>query len=383
MPTSARSFEETWKNLEAAHAWRITESSVDNKPIAKSRLSYAWQDYDNRRAVEFRQRFKLDELIAGAPSDWEAILRLRNWASTHIRPGNPSVGSADPFHILAAVEAGGTFWCTYYAYLFVAACGAVGFSARHLGVDAERDQNGVGTHHGIADVWVNTYRKWVAMDAMYDSHYELNGIPLSAEETGQRWRTHRGEGIEPRIGPRRLLAPFARNPVPGDHESRAYYWHYIDMEGDVFHRRQAAWPNPVVFLVDDERSNRTWYQGQSPNTFPHGRYADGSFVTTRRVEDAYPDLNCTKIELGATMLPYVAQATFWTCCAPNFSHYTVTLDEQQTVRLESPTLSWRLHGGTNSLAVQCVNLAGHAGPRTRVEVHVEPDATRKPTAVTG
>jgi hypothetical protein len=374
--SKSRQFEKTWAKLEADHGWAITEGVIDNRSIAASRLVYAWQDYDNRRATEFRQRHGLEQLVAGAANDWDAILRLRQWAFTRIKSGTPSVPSTDPFHIMAASQAGGTFWCTYYAYLFVAACGAMGFCARHLGVDAERDKTGQGTHHGVADVWVNTFRKWAAVDPMYDSHYELNGVPLNAEEVGQRWRAHKGAGIEARVGPERQLVARARPAVPGDHESRAYYWCYIDAESDVFHRRASLWPNPVVFLIDDERESRTWYQGQPPDAAPHGRYANGSFIQTRRSEDAYPDLNCTRIDLEPAGLPGSCNATFYSHCAPNFSHYTVRAGGRE-FRTESANFAWRLHPGGNTLEVHAVNLAGHAGPPSKVEIHVEPDSRRK------
>jgi len=371
-----RQFEKTWASLEADHAWTITESAIENRPIATSKLTYAWQDYDNRRAVEFRQRNGLEQIVAGAASDWEALLRLRQWVFTRIKSGNPSLPSADPFHIVAGAEAGGTFYCTYYAYLFVAACGALGYSARHLGIDNERDKDGVGTHHGIADVWLNSLRKWAVVDPMCDVHYELNGVPLNAEEIGQRWRSHKGEGIEARVGPERRLVPRARRADPAYHESKGYYWCYIDTESDVFHRRGSLWPNPVVFLVDDERASRTWFQGQPPKTEPHARYANGTFVQTRRVEDAYPELNCTKIDLEPAGLAGSCNALFYSHCAPNFSHYAVRVGGRE-LRTEGANFTWRLCPGSNSLEVQAVNLAGQAGPVSRIEVHVEPDAGRK------
>lgn len=79
-----RVFEETWRALEKNLAWKVTELEVHNPEIGLAKLPYAWQDYDNRRAAEFRERHRLAEVVAGAADDWEAILRLRHWTFTHV-----------------------------------------------------------------------------------------------------------------------------------------------------------------------------------------------------------------------------------------------------------------------------------------------------------
>ena len=76
-----------------------------------------------------------------------------------------------------------SYYCTHFAYAFVAAASSMGYPARHLGIDCEHSSDEGSTHHGVADVWVNCLRKWVALDPNYDAHLELDGVPLNAEET--------------------------------------------------------------------------------------------------------------------------------------------------------------------------------------------------------
>jgi hypothetical protein len=372
-----RAFEAVWNELERRHAWKISELEVDNKPVAVSRFPFVWQDYDNRRAVAFREKHRLAEVIAGASNDWEAILRLRHWTYTHMRDGTPSFVPPNPAALVDASLSGATFWCTFFAYAFVAACGSMGIPARHLGIDCEHTADEGSTHHGISDVWSNHLRKWVAVDAHHDSHHEVDGVPLNAEEVGQHWRSHRGVGMKSLIGPTSREVPRARACVPSKHESCGYFWHYIDCEVDLLHQRNQPWPNPVILLVDEERKRQTWYQGPKGKSYKHGRYSDGSFLTTEKFGDAYPDLNCARLSLLEPTKPYSCRVQFGGG-VPNFQHYVAIIDGESEVRIDGVEYPWRLHPGVNAIEVRAVNTAGVRGPASRIRIRIEDDPKRKP-----
>jgi len=374
-----RPYEDVWAENEKRHAWKIAIAEWHNPPVKEAKLPYAWQDYDNRHAAAFREKYRLQELIAGSADDWEAVLRLRHWAFTHVRDGNPSFPAEAPEDIVSSSLAGATYYCTYFAYAFVAAANAVGFSARHLGIDCEHERGEASSHHGVADVWVNSLRKWVAVDPNYDYHYELNGVPLNAEEIGNLWRSRKGDGMSVFIGPERREVPRGRQSRVDKHESCGYYWCYIDSENDTFHRRRQNWPNPVVFLVDEERKRRKWYQGDKENSQEHGRYTNGSFITTERYADAYPDLNCVNLTLlPPTKIPYGCRVQFGNGCTPNFSHVLLREDGGAPFRVDGLEYPWRLHPGANSLEARLVNHAGLQGPPSRVVVRVDEDRSRQP-----
>lgn len=375
-----RNFEALWTELEKRMAWRIQEEEVHNPDIAIANVPYAWQDYDNRHAAAFREKHRLAELVAGAADDWEAILRLRNWAFRQIRHGTPSwpANASDPCTFIEAGQAGATFYCTYLAYTFVAAASALGYPARHLGIDRKRTPEELGTHHGVADVWVNKFRKWVHLDPDHDHHYELDGIPTSAWETGEAWRLGRADEVKTFVGVENRQVKRSRAGVRELPEAAHLYWHYIDAHNDVFNRTGRGWPDPVIFLVDEERKKDTWYQGQPPETYPHGRYKNGTFLTTERIADAYPDLNCTKLVLEtAGMVSTIANVHFARTCVPNFSHHVAEVDGGPPVRIDGVYFPWRLHAGSNSIEIRAVNLAGHEGPPSRVRVQVTEDRSRK------
>jgi hypothetical protein len=374
--SAARTFEAVWAELERRHAWRITEDGVDSRKAAVAKLPYAWQDFDNRRAAAFRERHRLDEVVAGAATDWEAIQRLRHWAFTTVRLGTPSFDVSEMPAMIDATLAGATFWCTFYAYAFVLAATAMGYSARHLGIDGDHTIDEPSTHHGVADVWVDSMRKWVAVDPNYDAHYELDGVPLNAEELGRRWADHRGAGIRAYIGPQRREVPRANGETkPGVHESCGYFWHYIDCDNDPFRRRFHA--NPVIFPVDEARRSRVWYQCPAGKGIKHSRFADGTFLITERIADAYPDLNCVELELQKPgKMPYYCPIRLWTSASPNFSHHVIRLDGGAPIRFDGIEYPWRLAPGRCSIDVRVVTTAGHEGPPAKVVLRIAEDPAR-------
>ncbi len=373
-----RVFDEAWRTLERLHGWQIVEKAIHNPEIGLSHLPFAWQDLDNQRAATFREKHRLGELVADADDDWEALLRLRHWTFNQVPRGAPSFSTDDPVAIVDSSHAGATYYCTHLAYTFVAAASSLGYSARHVAVDCEHAAAERSTHHGIADVWVNRFRKWVAVDTTFDAHYELDGLPLNAEELGKRWQTHRGEGIRTFFGPQYREVERARFGKPDVSESCYYFWHYLDTLNDVFHRRNTRWPRPVVLLLDEARKNQTWYMGAPPRTHKHVRYENGTFLMTERFADAYPDLNCTHLIIEKEGdLPHFCRVRFGSTCVPNFSHHQACVDGGPPLRIDGVEYPWQLHPGKCSIEVRAVNRAGVEGPPSRVEVEVQENASGK------
>lgn len=69
--------------------------------------------------------------------------------------------------------------CVHYTIVFVAACEALGLSARCV-VFAEDLNSGIG--HFVAEVWVPELDKWVLVDPNLDAVFLRGGMPLSARE---------------------------------------------------------------------------------------------------------------------------------------------------------------------------------------------------------
>ncbi|MCX7804444.1 MAG: transglutaminase-like domain-containing protein [Planctomycetota bacterium] len=381
-----RPFEEAWRELERRHAWKIRVVECLNPKPAVSRFAFVWSDYDNRHAAAFRERHRLHDVVAGARDDWEALLRLRHWTFVNMINDTDAClhaygpfYSMDPAALVAASHSGGTFWCTYFSTVFIAAATSMGLPARKVAIDCEHTAAEKSTQHGVADVWVNTFRKWVHMDPNYDHHYELDGVPLSTEETGRLWQEKRGSGLDPRVGPERRPVPRARRGKAGEPEACACFWHLIECRNDVFCRDGRGSKSPAVMLVDDARKRQRWYEGSPPDTSEKKRYSSGTLMITEDPADAYPDLDAAYLEIFPPhKMPYYCRVRLTTPLSPYFSHYEISEDGGPPMRFEGMEYPWRLHPGHCSLEVRTVSVAGWRGAPYRMRLEIAEDRAAVP-----
>ena len=132
-------------------------------------------------------------VIADCPTQWHALLALRQWVHQQIPNKYPAIKSRwDAQHILQAVwnDPSLGFICDAYAATYVSACISVGLNARmiHLG---DENYNG----HYATEVWSDEHGKWIFMDPLYDVHFSLQQTPLSTIELHRLWKSGRLEEI--------------------------------------------------------------------------------------------------------------------------------------------------------------------------------------------
>jgi hypothetical protein len=384
--SATRPFDGVWQELERRHAWRIQVVENDNPAPAVSLLPFCWSDYDNRQAAAFRERFRLPEVVAGARDDWEALLRLRHWTFVNMvndteasLPFVQPLSALDPCALVIASQAGGTFWCSYFSMVLVAAATSMGLATRKLSIDCEHTSDEAGCHHGVVDAWVNRFRKWVMLDPNYDHHYELDGVPLNTEEICRRWQTHRGAGIQAVMGPNCRPIARGRRGKPGEPEACACFWHAIECRNDIFRRDGRGSLYSAVLPVDEARKRQRWYQGKPPKTFEKPQYSDGSWFVTEETAAAYPDLDAAWMTLRTPhKMPYYCRVAFATPCAPFFSHYEVRVDGGQPERVDGLEFPWRLHPGACTIEARTVGVAGWRGAPYRLTVEIADAAGESP-----
>ena len=128
--------------------------------------------------------------------EFKRMLLLRNWIRSVIPindPGpHPGDGSCES--ILDNALKGSGYHCGHYMVVQNAIMNAYGYVTRCLGA-GPGGQDGVQNHHGINEVWLNTYQKWFLCDAKYNSHFEKNGVPLSALEVRDEYLKNKAEDI--------------------------------------------------------------------------------------------------------------------------------------------------------------------------------------------
>lgn len=163
-------------------------------------IMFKYESSDISEMVELREKYSLDEIIAGKRSDLDKFIALRNWVQTRWeKHGYDQIEEkSDSLKILEAAAKGKLLQCWYYATVLVQCATSLGFKARRLGIGiyptVVRPGN---TGHIIAEIWSDELGKWVVMDADMNCHYEsLDGVPLGALEIHDIWVSQRLQTIK-------------------------------------------------------------------------------------------------------------------------------------------------------------------------------------------
>ncbi|MFH1966082.1 MAG: transglutaminase-like domain-containing protein, partial [Acidobacteriota bacterium] len=163
-------------------AGRFTVVQTENPVYMPNQLFRGFENYYSPRIKQLKERYDLDKVVEGETDEWQRMLLLRHWirSNIEIENVNPTETRGDPFGILDSAMAGGKFHCTHFSRVLHAVLNSFGYVTRRLGCGPGLIDDG--GHHGVNEVWVNKFSKWVIIDAKYDSHFEKDGLPLSALE---------------------------------------------------------------------------------------------------------------------------------------------------------------------------------------------------------
>lgn len=361
---------------------------VDVPALNRSHYDWAFQDTDNTELIKFREKFHLDKIIEGATSEWHAFLLIRNWVYMQNSRGGGNgpggVPAADTEAIVLACNAGASFFCTYFARLMRAVTLALGYGSRLVSVGTDFDRWNKNTGHGVCEVWSNEFKKWIVIDAHYDTHFEIRGVPLNTYEVHRAAVEGRQEEVDYGKGPDgQLVDPYenGRKWPEGGSQLDTYFWKNYHLKNTPF-QTNGSWDFTKYILLEDEsHKNKTWNQG--PNK-KHIAYKN-KFVPETNLGEVYFDLNCIYLEPkvldeeGANRgIAAFDVGTF----TPNLSHLEIQLDNK-TWQPQSvwTRVQWPLHKGDNTFAVRAVNKMGHKGPVSRLIAngveYVYPNANNK------
>jgi len=347
--------------LSAEEGGRFVVAPVDNPRYCGNEMFRAFENYYSPRIGQLRARYGLDAVVAGETDEWKRILLLRHWIKSKIAVDNdhPTPVRDDAFAILDAALQGGRFHCAHFSIVQHAVLNSFGYVTRRLGCGPGLKDDG--GHHGVNEVWVNRFSKWVLVDAKYDSHFEKNGVPLSALEIRDEvWRDG-ARSVICVVGPDRR--PMTPDPETGRLETRPGTYGWCSWETDT-NRFTAfpARPTSTLVMLDDEifRKN-TWYRDGRP----HWAYDTPYLIKTTRRDwiEWTPNVITSKVTLEGSR----ARVSLGSC-TPNFRSFQ-RMDEDGTWRdcdeeVEIP-LDDRAH---RRLTFRTINLFGVTGPEHRVEI---------------
>ena len=345
----------------AGESGRLVMQPVENPRYHGNELFRAFENFYSPRISRLRNRYGLDAVVAGESDEWKRILLLRHWIKSNIAIDNenPTQTRGDTFAILDAALKDGKFHCTHFSIVQHAVLNSFGYVTRRLGCGPGLKNDG--GHHGVNEVWVNKFGKWVLIDAKYDAHFEKKGVPLSALEIRDEvWRDGDGSVIRV-VGPGR--SPMKPDPETGKWETRpdTYRWCSWETDTNRFTTFPARPTSTLVVLDDEIFRNNTWYRDGKP----HWAYGTPYFIKTARRDwiEWTPNVISSKVTTtdGRALVSLGS-------CTPNFRSFQM-LDEAGTWRDcdEQVELSLKTGGG-NRFKFRTINLFGVTGTEHRVEI---------------
>lgn len=117
-------------------------------------ISFVWEDPNNHKVIQLREKFKLTEIISNGRNEFEKQLLLKEWVNDTLPRGTPQKNYAkeSAFEIILDARKGRPMYCTQYAFAFLQCGTALGWYTRKLGVDTDHDFGGEEMHHGVIDI---------------------------------------------------------------------------------------------------------------------------------------------------------------------------------------------------------------------------------------
>ena len=340
--------------------------NVHNEKIKRSRFPFSYQPVDEPRLHLLRKKYRLDNVVANARTEFEAITLLRNWARSQFKRSDfqPLMKNFDALHVLdrnyrntknEPWKPGMHRPCHFFPLLYSQILLSMGYQARLVRISHVHEGGYDG--HGMTEVWSNQFKKWITMDADLNLHYERDGIPLNMLEI----HNERYLKTPSRIT---ILRGFQKS---GDMEYEKEikidkmipyhsYIQVLDMRND--------WMTNHYFSGHPKRSDRStlfWIDRELPSVFDFKQKTDN-------INDFYWTLNQTEIWVKSHDPSKNNIHLAFKTITPNFSHYEITVDDSQQITSTSSFFNWNLHPGNNNILVRSINKFGIKGIPSTVEI---------------
>jgi hypothetical protein len=330
-----------------------------------SRFPFTTFEYDDPLLQTLRREYPLEKVVSGAPDEWTAQLRLKDWVFRQLPGGNPRHSPKNALEVLKLAAQGERFYCTQYAITYHDCAQAVGWQTRKISVDRKHGPVGMqSSHHGVAEVWSNQFCKWVVIDPQSNLHFEKKGIPLSAWEIRAEWLKNKGADVDHVVGAPPNTAK--KNPamvwrVPDDDEIATYFWVAIEDHADLSKGSRRIFPQ------DGWNEGEVWYQNndQTKGGQLHQGYIKNLFMPTDRIEDAYWTVGIIEVKLTGVASGAIRMSLDSYC--PNRTAYELSRDGRnwEDVKNEG-SLEWKLAPGWNMLRLRTASRGGVRGPETAI-----------------
>ena len=334
--------------------------AVKNPEYRRNEFFPAYDSYYSPRVWKLRSKYNLDSVVAGETDEWNRIRLLRNWVHSifNFEGRTPPPVRLETFAILDASLKGAAFHCTHTSIVLPAVLNSYGYISRRLGCGYGLKNKG--DFHGVNEVWVNKFSKWVLVDAEFDWHFEKDGIPLSALEIRNEVWKDGAKSVVRRFSPENK--PIT-NQYPHEYigtNAETYRWCSWETDTNRFTAFPAPVSTTVILYEDDIYRNNIWYRGGKPNWIYNTPY----LITTTESDwiEWTPNAISSKVQLNDD-----SAKVFLTSFTPNFRSFQVSRGCGPWVDCEE-SVGLPLKKELNRFTFRTINLFGVAGPELRVEI---------------
>ncbi|MHB0878544.1 MAG: transglutaminase domain-containing protein [Anaerolineae bacterium] len=327
-------------------------------------------DPNDERMAALRQEFGLEQVVAGAESEFEGFLALKRWVRSRWNHGWCRTEVKDGLDILRAAAEGKQFQCGHFAMTYVDCARALGWPARLTGIsvascEAPRDYQIGNIGHAIVEIWSNELEKWVALDPDVNVYYRRSGVPLNAVEIRDAWLSGAADSVEMVQDQPTFVMPsgtYATDLLNEEAPYRTWNDENIRLMLERFGR----------FRVLDYYERVTaggfeWVDGRHLPTFV-SHFAPKGVRPTTNLADLYWSLNMTRLaakpswDADGSRLNLALEH-----CMPWFDHFEARIDGGDWRAVEAE-FDWPMREGVNRLECRAVNVCRRPGAASTLVV---------------
>jgi len=337
------------------------EVKVDNPEFIPDTAFVSFEDLTSPKFAMLKEKYQLDTIFHGETDELKRILILRNWINKQIKIDNagPYPGDGSPESILDEALKGHGFHCGHYMAVQNAVMNAYGYVTRCLGA-GEGAPNELEIHHGINEVWLNTYHKWFLSDAKYNYHFEKNDIPLSALEVRVEYLKNKAADITLVKGPDRT--PTEIYPELDNRTKELFARIYTWISWDKYNNRYINWPNDssgLVMYQDEYFKNNIWIRDGKPHWAYNTRYLH--LVQDRNAIEWTPKTISSKVIIEGNKARIELKSN-----TPNLKTYQMKEIPYGDWKCVSNTVEIELKKDRNEMLFRTINLAGITGLERKI-----------------
>ncbi|GEM_PF-545299 len=408
----------SWEDHSPNYNAGLQAHVINNGKTNSISYPYTFENLSHPGLKKFREDHKLDQIVLGAASEFEVMMRLLNWAyrvpltqngytwnwndvaivlppetnrtpdeATERETGKKS--GHNKFPVFDMPRLNGPFFkgrrmetmCLYPTQALIGALLSMGYQARHININSEGMSG-----HEVTEVWSNEFNKWIYLDPTIDTYYfdKATGIPLNLLETHnllveqmprvETWKRpfspDIGKEIISRIkvGMRQGNNPFSIIYSKGDNGGS---WALETMGYFRIIPRNDFLSNPLPVPVHTGATCwgwdgfLNWYDDTFPKRDEYQRY-------TNRATDFYQPLNQAKIYLNETGKPGVLNVEADNFTPGGFETFLVDLNDSGWNTQKGSAWNWVLRSGLNNIRVRTKNIRGVLGPISDIQVVYNP-----------